>query len=304
MVFGTENTFVGMWNIETGDYVFPQTWTAHSSSVNCIKILSATSLVSGSSDWKLYVWDISATPNITATFTQHAGSVTGVDKLPSGNLVSISEDKSVRIWNPTTTAAVYTKTTAHTVIISCVRVLADGRIATGDVSKNIKIWSTDLSSSTTLPSGHTSAVNVLELLSNDQLVSGSDDGYAIVWNMTTLINVNKFLAVGGSSVSCAKQLSDGAITFAGASPNIYTYKLTGTMTQNLVHTGNNFLLGEYPCQDTVLLNSTHLAMAGNRTNTKVINAASSSNLFLIKNLSLSLSRTLCLENSGNHINSL
>lgn len=296
-MFGTSNNWVGMWYVETGGYL-PQTWVAHTDSVTCIKMLSPTLLVSGSSDSRLFVWNITnAIPNVTVSFLQHTASVTGLDRLPTGNMVSVSQDMSVRIWNPMNGAAIYTKTSAHTSFIQCVRTIADGRIATGDATGSIKIWTTDLSSSTTLPSGHSAAVNVFEVLANGILVSGSNDAYAMVWNMTTLTKVVGFLAVNSAAVTCIQQLKDGAIAFAGNHKNMYTYKLTGA-SQSLVHTGTNFLSGQFPCQDMSLLNATHLALASNGTNTLILNVASSTSIFFIKNLSLMYPKSVCLENSG------
>lgn len=242
-----------MWDINTGNYIFPQTWVAHTMSVNTIKMLSASTIVSGSNDNKLIVWNITSTPVAITVYNMHTAAVTGVDKLQNGNLVSVSDDRSIRIWNPATGATVDSRANAHgttgTYNLTCVRALPSGSIATASKFGDIRIWTPTLSSFNALGT-HTGMVNILELLSNGLLVSGGVDTFAVVWNTTTLTQKNKFKAVGGTSVTCIKELNDGAVVFGGNSPTLFTYRLNYiTNTQISIHNGTNFLAaGELPCQ--------------------------------------------------------
>ena len=114
---------VGGWDLDTGGYLSP-VWTAHSSSVNCIRFLSANIVVTGSSDSKLYVWDISSGTEIKkATFNGHTGSVNCCDKLLNGNVVSAGDDKNIYIWNPANGNSITSKSSAHSTKILCLKVL-------------------------------------------------------------------------------------------------------------------------------------------------------------------------------------
>ena len=95
----------------------------HSSSVNCIKFLSAYTVVTGASDKMLYVWDISSgTQAMTATFSGHSSDVNCCDKLLNGNVVRGGDDKSLYIWNPANGNTVTSKSNAHSTSILCLKV--------------------------------------------------------------------------------------------------------------------------------------------------------------------------------------
>ena len=91
--------------------------------MNCIKFLSANTLVSGSTDHKLYVWDISTgTQSIIATFSGHTDSVTCCDRLLNGNVVSGGTDKSLYVWNPANGNTVGSQSNAHSTKILSLKV--------------------------------------------------------------------------------------------------------------------------------------------------------------------------------------
>lgn len=96
---------------------------AHSGSVNCIKFLTANTIVTGSSDKNLYVWDISSgTQSITATFSGHSANVNCCDKVLNGNVVSGGDDKALYIWNPANGNTVVSQPNAHSTNILCLKV--------------------------------------------------------------------------------------------------------------------------------------------------------------------------------------
>lgn len=89
--------------------------------MNCIKLLSAYTIVSGGSDYKLYVWDIRASTQnrLKAVFIGHNGSVTCCDKLLNGNVISGGSDKALFIWNPSNGSIVTSQLNAHSTKILC-----------------------------------------------------------------------------------------------------------------------------------------------------------------------------------------
>lgn len=96
---------------------------AHLGPVNCIKFLSSTKLVTGSSDSYLYVWDISSyTASKTATFSGHSDNVNCCDKLLNGNVISGGNDKALYIWNPANGNTITSQANAHSQNILCLKV--------------------------------------------------------------------------------------------------------------------------------------------------------------------------------------
>jgi WD40 repeat protein len=289
-----------VWNITNGAY-WPQTWIAHKNSVNCIKLLSATILVTGSSDKTLRVWNFqNATAPTTpiVSFTQHTGIVRCVWNLPNGNVVSGADDMALYVWVPMTAAVVASHPNAHSASVWCVRVLADGTIISAGASpdNSIRTWTSTLSALNTL-TGHTSAINVLQVLSSGLLVSGSSDQYAIVWNLTTGNYTNKFKPLVNSPVTCLQELGDGSISFGGNKSYIYTYKLTGLMTQTSINNLSSFLSNEMPCQAMMLYQNT-LVTGSSYKRTLLINAATSSNLVYTGSLNFTNPSVSCLDNLG------
>lgn len=111
---------VGEWNVNTGGIT--TFWIAHlGNSVNCIRFLSANAFVTGGSDNKLYVWDISSQSK-TATFNGHTDDVNCCDKLSNGNVVSGGSDKALYVWNSTNGVTVSSMPSAHSTKILCVKV--------------------------------------------------------------------------------------------------------------------------------------------------------------------------------------
>lgn len=272
-----------------------------------MKLVQPSFLVTGSIDTKLYVWNFTLNSLAkTATFGQHTDTVNSVDKLSNGSMVSVGNDRSIRIWKLLTGASILTKLTAHSSAINCVKVLTNDYIATaGDFTDStIKIWTPLLIQNSTLY-GHINAIKTLELLSNGYLVSGSTDAYAIVWNITTGAQLNTFYATGGQSVTCIKELSDGAIAFAGSTGSLNVYKLNSPTSQTLLDSIPFLLNAAFPCQAMMLYNSSHLLVSSSGVKTEIINVASSSNIFWMKSLSISTTfvSSNCLENLSKKIKS-
>jgi WD40 repeat protein len=321
---GASFNWVGGWNVDTGGYLTPK-WQAHSASVNCIKFLSTYTIVSGSSDKKLYVWDVStATQTLKATFSGHSGNVNCCDKLLNGNVVSAGDDKAIYIWNPANGNSVTSKSSAHSTKILCLKVLyinrilfykiiffhillkvlSNGNIATGAANgdTNIKIWSTSLGTQLMTLYGHSNDVLVIDQLSNGNIISGSADHSAIIWDSATGNQVNNMQPISSTAgVNCLKELPDGNIAFAGGtSQAIYTWKISGTGVQNLVATSTN-IISSTPCQTMIIYNGSLLAVASSGTAEYLIDMTSSTNLHSVKSLNSGMSYVTCLDTQGKHV---
>jgi WD40 repeat protein len=178
----------------------------HTGQVTCLAVLNDHKLVSGGTDKRIKVWDLS-TGECLLTMEGHVDSVRCLAKLSETRLASGSEDKSVKIWDMATGQLVQTlrkrhdhgvfnsKSAEHTGSVNCLAVfLEKNRLASGSKDESIKIW--DLSSekcTLTLKrnknknkNGHQDSISSLAVLDEKRLVSGSggfDDGFIFIWNI-------------------------------------------------------------------------------------------------------------------------
>lgn len=278
-----------------------KSWVAHNKSVNYMKLLSNGGLISASSDMTLAVWNFS-THSILSTFRGHTAQVNSFDVLNNGLVASAGDDKNIFVWNYTNGGLVNSKSMAHSGSILCIKALPNGFFASASGSPDnlIKIWDPEnLTQPIMSLSGHTNDILSLEILSNGNLISGSADGYSIVWDLNNGNQTNKFQPLTLQKVSCIKELPDGTIAFGGDSPSIYIWRINGINSESQVSMGLNILSGEQPCHAFLLYNSTMLAVASNTTKTELLNIGNTSNIFYIKSLALGASLTLTLENECN-----
>ena len=74
-----------------------KTLTGHTDSVRALTVLPDGSLVSGSVDNSIKIWDVTNGQTIK-TLTGYTGDVYALSVLPDGSLASGSEDYSIKIW--------------------------------------------------------------------------------------------------------------------------------------------------------------------------------------------------------------
>jgi len=74
-----------------------KTLTGHTNYVYALTVLPDGSLVSGSEDKTIKIWDVKNGQTIK-TLTGHTDYVRALTVLPDGSLVSGSGDKSIKIW--------------------------------------------------------------------------------------------------------------------------------------------------------------------------------------------------------------
>lgn len=294
---GTSNGSIVYYNIDTNSYQQSQVWSGNKGGVNCLKMLSANVIVSGGADNTLVVWNVTTLPGIAiANFTQHNASVNCVEKLLNGSVVSGGSDCNLFIWDPLNGRTLLIKINAHSAKILCLKLLPDGRFASGAASEDntIKIWNPNTFALVFTLIGHSSDVLTLELLSVGFLVSGSDDKYAMVWNVTTGNLTFKFIPVNSNSVSCIKELPTKATAYSGDNSALYfwlPYIMFPTILPNI--------MGNYvPCKAMMVYNRTLLIVSSNGPTVFFINVASLFGYSLIKKVNISTSFILSLENPG------
>ena len=95
----------------------------------------------------------------------------------------------------------------------------------------IKVWDATLYWLINTITGHTANVNILEILSNGQIMSGSSDNTVKIWNQNGTISAS-FNPFGGS-ITCLREISTGFIAIGGKSTSVYIYSTNGTLVYTL-----------------------------------------------------------------------
>lgn len=245
-------------------------WAAHNKEVTCMKLLEDGSLVSGSQDKKLYVWNINVSPpSKISTFSSHTDDVSCVDQLSKNVIVSADFDGNLFVWNPTSGATITSRLTAHPSSILALRALFNTSFACGDANGNVYLWSyistpAGLTQRKSLI-GHTSKVFAIESLLNGNLASVSHDGYANVWELTNGTLLNRFSPLLSTTAypSCLKQLPDGSVAYAGNDVNLFAWNIQDNQanSQTMMSSVNAFnSTSKFPCVGSLLYNYTILAL--------------------------------------------
>ncbi|MGL6076027.1 MAG: WD40 repeat domain-containing protein [Fimbriiglobus sp.] len=133
------------------------------------------------SDGLLRLWNLSSVSE-TQTLRGHTDWITSVAFTPNGqNILATSVDKTVRVFEiPQSTTNL---NTAHTGPVTVVAVSPNGeRLATAGRDTLIKIWSLKEGQLVANVSGSTGPVTGLSWMSDDKLVSCSEDGRIRWWN--------------------------------------------------------------------------------------------------------------------------
>ena len=180
----------------------------HSSSVNCILVLSDERVVSGSSDGSLRVWEPSD-GRCLQTLKGHSGPVLCMAALPDGRVVSGSSDGSLRVWDPSNGRCLQTLQW-HPRWTDCVAVLPDGRVVSGSSDGSLRVWDPSNGRCLQTLKGHSESVSYMVVLPDGRIVSSSNDGSMRVWdpsNGRCLQTLHRY----SEWDSCVAALPDGRV---------------------------------------------------------------------------------------------
>ena len=88
---------IKQWNLSNGTCV--TTFSFHTDTVFCLKVLSHKTFASGSADNTTKLWDTTS-GQLIRTLSNHTGAIQwSVDLLNSQTLVSGSRDQTIKLWN-------------------------------------------------------------------------------------------------------------------------------------------------------------------------------------------------------------
>ena len=111
--------------------------------------------------------------------------------------------------------------------------------------------------------GHTSDVNVLELLGNGYLASGSSDSYSIIWNTSSGAQIASFIPVNSNAVTCMKQISSTQLAVGGTDQSIFFWDISNSASPNRIDITPSYLTGS--CTDLSMFDSDHLVVSSQST---------------------------------------
>ena len=169
-------------------------YRGHTESVQCVALLPNGSVVSGSDDKLIKVWN-RLTGECLYTLNGHTSSVRGITVCPCGDIVSASADRSLRVWcagsspsDPFVSRQIIAD--AHSVVsVNCITTVpgTDDLISGGGVT--LKLWRRAKPSADfkciRMFAGHTNSIECVAVMDNHNTVSGSLDKTVKIWSMET-----------------------------------------------------------------------------------------------------------------------
>ncbi|KAF9069544.1 WD40-repeat-containing domain protein [Rhodocollybia butyracea] len=219
--------------------------TGHTNAVNSVAFSpDGTSIVSGSADSTVRIWDRSTGEQICPSIKGHSDGVASVAFSPNGKtIVSGSWDRAVRLWAFETGQQVGSSLEGHTHSVTSVAFSCDGiHVASGSGDSSVRIWDVLTGEEIRYLEGHTKTVNSVTFSPDGtRVASGSDDNSVRIWDVSTVEEVHHLeghtdrvtsvvFSPDGSDILSGS--NDGRIciwdTFLGT--NIYSLRVSGPVT--------------------------------------------------------------------------
>jgi len=204
-----------------------RTFAEHTSQVNAVVAMSATTFASASSDQTVRLWDAERSAS-TATLSGHGGAVYDVVQLDERTLASASWDKTVAVWD--------TRTTSRTASIAVggrawrlAPLRGGSTVAVGLYSGAIELWDLRASGKLGELRGHTKYVFGLTQLPDGRLASASYDTTVRIWDVAAQRCVGVITAPAGLSRCCVT--AGGHLAVGCHDGNAYVYDVAAAMTR-------------------------------------------------------------------------
>ena len=204
----------------------------HDGAVTCLAVLADGTLVSGSGDHTLRLWDPN-TGDCLGTLEGHTDWVKAVTALDGYKLVSGSWDRMLRVWDLTTGACRVLG--GHTDSVTCLCALGEDRVVSGSDDETLRVWDLSTGESRELR-GHSGPVTCLCALGDGRVVSGSGDETLRLWDLST--GESRVLRGHSDMVTAVTALADGRIVSGGKDHSLRLWNLaTGESSVLQGHSG-------------------------------------------------------------------
>ena len=195
---GSWDRTIKLWDAATGKLI--DTLIGHQDAINSIAFSpipfnppykeGSYTLISGSEDKTIKIWNISDRPKLIKTLTGHTDSVTTVVVSPDGKLIaSAGYDNTIKLW--TIRGELLQTIEAHNLAVTSLAFTPDSKsLASASWDNTIKLWSIKDEGKTSklvhTLSGHQDGVTTISLDSDGSiLASGSGDRTIKLWDTKT-----------------------------------------------------------------------------------------------------------------------
>ncbi|XP_012680297.2 U3 small nucleolar RNA-interacting protein 2 isoform X2 [Clupea harengus] len=155
----------------------------HTAHVLCMAISSdGKYLATGDMNKLIMIWE-AATCKHVYKFTGHRGPVSGLAfRRGTHDLYSASHDRSIKVWNVDENAYVETLF-GHQDVITGLDCLSRERCVTaGGRDRTVRVWKIAEESQLVFH-GHESSIDCIQLINEEHMVTGGDDGSVSIWSV-------------------------------------------------------------------------------------------------------------------------
>ncbi|XP_066528195.1 U3 small nucleolar RNA-interacting protein 2 [Hoplias malabaricus] len=155
----------------------------HTAHILCMSISSdGKYLATGDMNKLIMIWE-AATCKHLYKFTGHKGAVSGLAfRRGTHDLYSASHDRSIKVWNVDENAYVETLF-GHQDVITGLDCLGRERCVTaGGRDRTVRVWKIAEESQLVFY-GHEGSIDCIQLINEEHMVSGGDDGCVCVWSV-------------------------------------------------------------------------------------------------------------------------
>jgi len=189
------STKILLWNSTTYTNVLVDIIPNGASALSLATLPNNANIVAACGDNYIRIYD-SVLIKLITKFIAHTLAVFTVAVLPNTNLVSGSEDNTIKIWNSTTFNLIKTIISGNSKsgVTSIVVLPNSNFVSTGD--SNIKVWDSTLFSALNTITNVGANTLCLTALSNNRIISGSEDGTVKVWTIEKIKNIYMSITKG------------------------------------------------------------------------------------------------------------
>ncbi|NXL09293.1 U3IP2 protein, partial [Mesembrinibis cayennensis] len=156
----------------------------HASHVLCMAISSdGKYLATGDRNKMIMIWD-AATCKRLHIFTGHRDAVSGLSfRKGTYQLYSASHDRCVKVWNVAENAYMETLFGHQDVITGLDSLSRDCCVTAGGRDGTVRLWKIPEESQLVFY-GHQGSIDCIQLINEEHMVSGADDGSVALWGLT------------------------------------------------------------------------------------------------------------------------
>jgi hypothetical protein len=189
---------------------------AHLGYIWAMSKISEGRIASGGRDKVIRIWNEHG--RVIKELKGHSKSVLGLTETNQLQLASVSRDRTLRLWEVNSGINIK-KVNAHDAAILGVAKLFQKGLATCSADHTIKLWTDQLKLTNTL-SGHSGWIWDIIALSNEKLVSVSEDGSTKIWDIETGQCLHTL--IGNSPLRCITASSEFAQIASGDNSGLVT----------------------------------------------------------------------------------